>query len=236
MITNQMLATYPFLCRLSAESRRLLDAGAKALSVTQGQTLLRRGDVIRGVYLVLAGRLRVYTLSAEGGEASLYVIETGESCPLAMNALLADKRRRSHQAWVEVESKTARLWFIPAAIFKDLYENEPVVREFALTVLSDRISGLMDALEDISLRSMGERLRGHLLRSADAQGEVEATHQKLAHVLGTAREVVSRLLRRFEKAGLITRRRGRIKVLDVGGRIREGVGSPGINQGASLRR
>jgi len=217
MITNQMLATYPFLCRLSVESRRLLDAGTKVLTATKGQTLLRRGDHIRGLYLVLSGRLRVYALSAEGNEASLYLIELGESCPLAMNALLADKRLQVHQAWVEVESKVAKLLFVPASIFKDLYENEPVVREFALTVLSGRISALMAALEDLSLHSVSERVKGHLLRSADAEGEIETTHQKIALALGTAREVVSRSLRNLQQVGLIKTSRGRVRLLAPAG-------------------
>lgn len=210
MITNQMLATYPFLSRLSTESRRLVDASAKIRVAARDDCLLRKGDRIRGLYLVLSGRLRVYTISSAGEEASLYVIEPGESCPLAMNALLTEKL---HQAWVEAETKTVKLLFIPSPVFRDLYENERAVREFALGVMSGRISTLMTVLEELSLQPVGERVKGHLLRSADERGEVETTHQKIAFALGTAREVVSRKLRELVRAGLIQTHRGRIKLL-----------------------
>lgn len=209
MITNQILATYPFLSRLSAESRRLVDASAKTKSVAQGACLLRQGDRIHGLYLVLTGRLRVYTLSAAGDKASLYVIPPGESCPLAMNAMLTQK---PHQAWVQAETKTVKLFFIPARVFRDLYEHEQAVREFALTVLSSHVSTLMTALEGMSLLSVGERLENHLRQCADERGEVVATHQEIALALGTAREVVSRKLRVLDRAGLIKTRRGRITV------------------------
>ena len=210
MITNQILATYPFLGQLSPESRRLINAHAKTQLADRGTCLLRKGDRIRGLYLVVAGRLRVYTITATGEEAALYVIDPGESCPLAMNALLTAKL---HQAWVEPESQTVKIFFIPSAIFRKLYESEPAVREFALSVLSDRISTLMIALEDLSLHSVKERVKGYLLRSANDRGEVEATHQKIAHSLGTAREVVSRKLGELTAAGVISTHRGRITLL-----------------------
>ena len=210
MITNQILVAYPFLSRLSAESRRLLETHGKIHLTARGTCLLRKGDRIRGLYLVVAGRLRVYTITATGEEAALYLINPGESCPLAMNALLT---ARLHQAWVEPESKTVKIFFVPSAIFQTLYASEPAVREFALGVLSDRISTLMTALEDLSLHSVKERVKSHLLRSANERGEVETTHQNIALALGTAREVVSRHLGELAAARLIKTQRGRITLL-----------------------
>jgi CRP/FNR family transcriptional regulator len=210
MITNQILATYPFFSRLSAESRRLIDASARIRLAARKECLLRKGERIRGLYLVLSGRLRVYTISPAGREASLYVIEPGESCPLAMNAMLSEKL---HQAWVEVGTKTAKILFIPSVVFRDLYENERAVREFALSVLSGRISSLMTVLEELSLQSVEERVKGYLLRCANNEGEIETTHQQIALALGTAREVISRKLRELVRAGSIEARRGRIKIL-----------------------
>ena len=210
MLTNQIIATYPFLSRVSPESRRLIEASAKTQIVARGDCLLRKGDRIRGLYLVLSGRLRVYAISAAGEEASLYVIEPGESCPLAMHAMLTEKL---HQAWVRVESKAAKLFFIPSAVFRDLYEHERSVREFTLSVLSGRIAALMTVLEDLSLQSVGERVKSHLLRCAGVRGEVETTHEAIALALGTAREVVSRKLRELSRAGLIKTQRGRIRIL-----------------------
>lgn len=211
-MTNQILATFPFLCRLSLESRQLVEAGAKIITADQGACILRKGDRIRGLYLVLSGKLRVYTLTSEGDEVTLYTIDSGESCPLAMNAILADKDK-VHRTWIDVETKTVRIFFIPLTVFKDLYENESVVREFALGVLSGRISTLMTALEDLSLNPVGQRVKGYLLRSAGDKAEVETTHQQIALAVGTAREVVSRKIRDLRRAGLIRTGRGRIRIL-----------------------
>lgn len=210
MITNQILAVYPFLSQLSADSRRLIDANAEIKLAARGTCLIRKGDRMRGLYLVISGRLRVYTITSTGEEAALYVIDPGESCPLAMSAMLTAKL---HQAWVEPESKAAKIFFIPSSVFRTLYESERVVREFALSVLSDRISSLMTVVEDLSLHSVKDRVKGYLLRSANDRGEVETTHQKIALSLGTAREVVSRKLGELTVAGLIKTHRGRITLL-----------------------
>lgn len=219
MITSQILATFPFMCRLSTESRKLLDAGAKVLSAGRGDILLRKGARMNGLYLVVAGRLRVYAISSAGDEATLYLIESGESCPLAVNAMLTEK---PHQAWVEVESKEAKILHVPTRVFQDLYANERAVREFTLSVLSGRISALMSVLEELSLQPLGERLKTHLSEQADARGEIETTHQKIALALGTAREVVSRKLRELRRAGLIEVSRGRIRILPAGVRAERG--------------
>lgn len=209
MITNQMLAAYPFLCRLSPASRQLVEAGAKVESAGRGTTLLRKGDRLRGLYLLLSGQLRVFVLTDEGTEATLYQLGAGESCPLALNALISENH---HQAWVEVESRTARWLFVPLAIFRNLYDNEPAVRQFTLEVLSSRISSLMDALENRSVRSLRERLWAQLEKMADPRGEVQTTHAELARTLGSTREVVSRQLGQLRRAGLVETGRGKVNL------------------------
>lgn len=211
MITPQIVAAYPFLGKLSAPSRRLLEKHASVLSAMKGADLLRKGDRIRGLYLVVSGRLRVFTLNHDGDEAALYAIVPGESCPLAMDAMLHEKL---HQAWVAADLPT-KLLFIPAPIFRTLYEKESTVRDFALGVLAGRISTLMDSLAELSLDSIADRVKNHLLRAANERGEITATHQEIAHALGTAREVVSRQIVRLRRAGVVRTRRGRIDLLDA---------------------
>lgn len=210
MITNQVLAAYPFFSRLSAESRGLINASAKTRVATRGECLVRKGDNLRGLCLVLSGSLRVFTITPDGDQATLYAIEEGESCPLTINSMLTET---PFPAWVEVESATAKLFMIPSPVFRDLYENERAVREYALSGLSGRISKLMTVLEALSLQPVRERLKTHLLRAANKRGEVETTHQQIALALGTAREVVSRELQELSRAGAIATRRGHIQVL-----------------------
>ncbi len=209
MITPQAIATYPFLGELSPRGGRLAAAGAELRSVPRGVRLLRKGDRIRSLVLVLSGRLRVFTITPAGDEVTLYQLGPGDSCPLVLHALLEEK---FHQAWVETD-RAAKLLCLPASLVRTLYEDERAVREFALQVLSGRIVALMTALEEVSLNSIEQRLRSHLLRAADERGEIETTHAQIAVALGTAREVVSRQLERLRAAGLIRTGRGRIVVL-----------------------
>lgn len=210
MITNQVLATFPFLCRLSPESRQLLDASARLQNAARATTLLRQGDRLRHALFVVSGRLRVYAISPAGDEVTLYQIESGQSCPLAMNALL---REHPHQAWVSVISASARLLSIPAAVYRDLFQNEPAVRDYTLDLLSDRIASLMTTIEALSLQPLRDRVLNYLRQNADASGRVQTTHQALALALGTAREVVSRRLRELRDTGQITTQRGHIQLL-----------------------
>lgn len=210
MIPRQILAAYSFLGKLSARSTRLVSEHSRMRLCPQGTTLIRKGDRVSGMYFVGTGRLRVFTLSPGGEEASLYSIDPGGGCLLAANAVFSDVL---YPAWVEVASKEARLFSISAPAFRTLFNEEQVVRDFTLSVLSARVFDLMTSLEGASLHSLEDRLKSLLLRQANTHGEVELTHEKIALSLGTAREVVSRKLKQLSTQGLVSLQRGRIILL-----------------------
>lgn len=210
MISTQVLLAFPFFGAMSASSRALLGTAAGVRSYRRGARLIGKGDRVGGMYFVLAGALRVFSLSAAGAEASLYRVRAGESCLLAMNALFAEMR---YPAWVVVESREARVLCVPGAVYKQLHETESEVRAFTLRVLAERVFDLMGALEEISLHPLDERLRSFLLRRANARWEVDATHEEIAVYLATAREVVSRKLERLAETGVVRTRRRRIEIL-----------------------
>ena len=210
MITYQILSAFPFFGKFSSESRRLVESQGEMRIFPRGASVIRKGDRVGGMYLVVAGRLRVFTMSSGGDEASLYSVDRGESCLLATSALFAEML---YPAWVEVETKEAKIFCVPRGTFRMLYEAEPALRDFTVNILSGRVFDLMTALEERNLRSIEDRLKDFLLRRVNEHGEVETTHQQIALSLGTVREVVSRKLRRFSREGLIKTHRGRIKML-----------------------
>ena len=165
---------------------------------------------IGGMFLNVSGRVRVFLISAGGDEATLYTVQRGESCLLSTSALFAEMR---FPASVEVETAEVKIFFIPAAAYRTLYRDEPGVRDFTVNELSGRVFDLLAALEERSLRSIEDRLKGYLIRRVDGQGEVAVTHEQIALSLGTAREVVSRKLGQMGKAGWIRTHRGRIRLL-----------------------
>jgi len=210
MIAPRLLAAYPFLGKISPASRRLVEAQGLLRVFRRGEPVIRRGDRVGGMFLIVTGRVRVYLLTDAGEETTLYTVERGESCLLSTSALFAEM---SFPASVEVETPEVRIFCIPAPAFRTLYRDEAAVRDFTVDELSHRVFNLLASLEERSLRSIEERLKGYLLRRADARGEIAATHEQIALSLGTAREVVSRKLAHLRRAGWLKTHRARIRVL-----------------------
>lgn len=210
MITPQLVAAYPFLGKMSAHSRRLVEAEGILRVFKRGDPVIHRGDRVGGMFLIVSGRVRVFMISPGGEEATLYTVQRGESCLLSTSALFAEM---FFPASVEVETSEVKIFCIPAAAYRRLYRDEPAVRDFTVNELSGRVFDLLASLEERSLRSIDDRLKGYLLRRVDSQGEVAETHEQIALSLGTAREVVSRKLGQLGKSGWIKTERGRIRLL-----------------------
>lgn len=210
MVTSQLLAAYPFLRQISPRSRRLVETEGTLRVFKRGEVVIRRGDRVGGMLLVISGCMRVFMISAGGEEATLYTVQRGESCLLSTSALFAEM---CFPASVEVETPEVKIFCIPAVAYRTLYRDEPAVRDFTVNELSGRVFDLLAALEERSLRSIEDRLKGYLTRRVDSRGEVAATHEQIALSLGTAREVVSRKLGQLGKAGWIKTQRGRIRLL-----------------------
>lgn len=207
---QSLLSAFPFVAELSTAGRQRLAAEAHAVCAQAGQLLVRRGDPVSGAYLVLEGCLRVYTINDAGREATLYWVERGESCILALRCVFSELE---YPAWVQAESD-AKWVVVAAGAFRHLFTQEPALQRFVFDTLSSRIFSLMATLDEVLGSDVQSRLAGFLLRRADERGRVEASHETIAAHLGTAREVVSRGLRQLEQAGLVRRRRAVVEVLD----------------------
>jgi CRP/FNR family transcriptional regulator len=210
-IVKQTRNFFPFISNLATVSQQRLNDSARILRERKGRELLARGDFVGGAYLVMAGELDVYIIDHEGREVSLYRVRAGESCLFAISALFANV---PYPAWVRVVSDTALILIIPATVLKELHHQEQGVREWLLGVQSQRIFDLVSALEELQTLPVEGRLRSFLLRSAHAGLRVRKTHEAIARCLGTAREVVTRNLRKFAGAGLVTLSRGCVTILD----------------------
>ncbi len=210
MISHQVIAAYPFLGELPVRSQRLVATHGRMRVLKRGATVIRKGERVGGMYFVVAGRLRVFTLSPGGEEASLYVVNPGESCLLATSALFADM---FFPAWAEAVSGDTKVFCIPSVVFLTLFDRERTVRDFTVNVLSRRVFDLMVSLEETALFSLEDRLKNFLIRSANESGQIELTHEKIAASLGSSREVVSRKLKQLGKAKFVQARRGCIKLL-----------------------
>lgn len=202
---------FPFLARLGIEARRELGA-LPASPFGAKQRVLRRGDAAGGMILVVEGRLRVYYLTAEGREATLYHVEPGGTCVLALTSSLTEE---PYPAWVDGGSERGAYVRIPRDACNRLLAAEPAFRELVFAALAGRVFELMKTLEEAGSLQMEQRVARYLLRRADANRTVRTSQIGIASDLGTAREVVFRALRSLAAKGMIAASRMRIEVVDA---------------------
>ena len=207
---------FPFLDDLTERGREEFGA-LRELRVKPHQQLLSRGDAADGAYLVLKGALRVYYVTGEGREATLYRVEPGGACILALSSSFLDQ---PYPAWVEAGTAGGTVARLASAAFHRFMADEPAFRTFVLNAMSSRIFELMRTLEEVATSTIIGRVAAYLLRNAGENGEVAVTQARLAVELGTAREVVFRALRELATRGFIATQRGRIRVIEARGLAR----------------
>ena len=195
---------------LSETSRTLLARGLRYVHCDKGAPILAKGQPVSGAYVVITGQLRVFTLSPDGHEATLYVINPDETCVLALNCIFHDLL---YPAWVEAgaDSKVA---VIPGTVFRALFDAEPSIRNMTVQAFSTVVFRLMTELEGIHAYKLERRLCNFLLLHASTDGVVRMTQQEIASHLGTTREVIARALGQLVSAGQVTTGRNRIVIRD----------------------
>jgi CRP/FNR family transcriptional regulator len=206
---------------LSDTGRKLLARGLRYVQCDKGAPILVKGQRVSGAYIVITGQLRVFTLSPDGQEATLYVINPDETCVLALNCIFNDLL---YPAWVEAGSDT-RVAVIPGTVFRALFDTEPSIRNMTVQAFSTVVFRLMSELEGIHSYKLEGRLRNFLLLHASTDGVVRMTQQEIASHLGTTREVIARALGQLASAGLVKTSRNRIAIPDPIGLVGEVKGS-----------
>jgi CRP/FNR family transcriptional regulator len=207
---REILAKMPFFNLAPLELQREISQASSVVRLEAGSYFLREGDSCAQFAVLVSGRMRVYKLGENGHEITLYHVGAGEACPLNVSCILSD---RPVPAMARVEEDVEAL-VIPAATFRQWMAQHESLRTFVYQTFSARLTEMMSLVEEVAFRRMDQRLarRLHdiLLQDGATRASVEITHAELASDLGTAREVVSRLLKEFERLGAITLARGKI--------------------------
>lgn len=198
------------LAPLDPAARDAVRAAARRVHLPAGAAAFGPGQPCAHWLILCSGHLRVSRLSADGREIVLYRVHPGESCVLTTAGLLEGG---TYDAEAIAETEVEAL-LLPAAEFLRLIAEQPSFRRLAFAAYAARIAALMELAAELAFDEVGTRLARRLLALRAADGTVPATHEALAAELGTAREVVSRRLKAFERAGHVTLARGRIVVTD----------------------
>lgn len=202
------LSTFPDLLALEEPAKAMLAKHARIVEAPVGTIGYSEGMPCNAYVMRLAGQSRVYKLSSSGREILLYRVGAGETCVLTTTCLLG---RSDYPASTVVE-EPIRDVIVPAPVFHQLMIESSVFRRFVMENYGALISDLIVLLDEVAFHSLDARLAKLLLD--EAAGKVSRTHQQIADELGTAREVVSRQLKRFEQKGWVSLGRGVVELLD----------------------
>jgi CRP/FNR family transcriptional regulator len=194
---------YPALHGLDEALREL---ASHALAVPAGTVLFDENEPCQGFPLILEGEVRVSRMSSDGRSLELYRVGPGELCLVSTAGLFGAQLLTARG----VATRATRLVMVPPATFK-AWLSSPSFLEFVLGLYADRMADLTSLVDAVAFQRLDQRLATALLGHGQ---ELAITHQKLADTLGTVREMVTRLLRRFEREGWIELSRERIRIRD----------------------
>lgn len=189
--------------------REELKSLGRVVAFEPGDVLRRPGEDVDRVMIVLEGVVRVERTAHAGRAIELYRVEHDEPCVLEVSSALSKTRYPARA--VAQTSGTALV--IALSRFRRALVDDPELQQSVFRVVSERLLEVMGLLEAVAFGRVEGRLRALLLREMDEHRTVRATHAELAERLGTAREVVSRLLEQLESEGSVALSRGAVTVV-----------------------
>ena len=203
------IKTAPGFGALDPAARNLL-APLVPMTLPRGAALFHPGDAAKGFVIVLAGRVEVFLTGSSGRDILLYAVEPGGTCIQTTLGLLGGEDYSGEA----VTASDCRLVLIPKGEFLTLMDRSAPFRAFVFSAFAQRMQGMMHVLERVAFQRVESRLAAALLDRAEA-GRVAATHQDLATAIGSAREVISRRLEAFARAGWVRTERGAVTLTDM---------------------
>ena len=203
--------TFPFWNKMGETDRASFQNSAQSIRFGKG-TNIHDGNECTGIILIRSGCLRLYILSEEGKEITLYRLFPGDMCMLSASCVL---NTVTFDVFVDSEEESDCV-VIGGCAYENLSNRMPEAKIFALETALSRFSDVMWVMQQILFMSMDKRLAIFLLDECANRGAdtVTLTHEQIAKYMGSAREVVSRMLKYFSGEGLVEVSRGGIKLLD----------------------
>jgi len=198
---------------LDDTARRLLAGRSEPVSAPGGAVLFQPGQACERLVLLTKGTVRVRMVSETGREIELYRVRPGEMCVMSIACLMGE---RPYQAEGVADGDIEGI-ALGRSLFRELLGASVTFRESVIAVQTRRVFDLIGLVDELAFHRTESRLAARLLQRAGGTDAVDETHQELALDIGTAREVVSRRLKRFEAQGLVALERGRVRILDRGG-------------------
>ena len=204
----------PFWDKLTPQQQQQVGQVIEFRKVTKGTHIHDSSAECLGLVMVKSGQLRAYILSEDGREITISRLFDYDVSLLSASCVMPDLQ---FNVMIEAEKDSA-FWSIPACLFKNLMEESLPGSNYARDLISSNFSELMWLMEQIMWKSFDKRLAAFLLEETVVEGadELKITHERIANHMGTAREVVTRMLRYFQSEGMVRLTRGTVDITDPG--------------------
>ena len=203
---------FPVWEKLAYGERSALEAAAVAKCFPAGVRIHNGSEDCVGLLIICSGQLRAFINSEEGKEITLYRLFERDICLLSASCMVS-----SIQFDITIEAeKDTELFIVPASTYKALMEKSAVLANYTNQIMAERFTEVMWLIEQIMWKSFDKRLAQFLTDEAalEDSDRLSITHEKIANHMGTAREVVTRMLRYFQSEGMVRVSRGEIRLLD----------------------
>ena len=204
----RLLQQYPMLRELPAAERDSSLASATVMHVPAGTVVFDENQPCQGFPLLLSGSIRVIKAAPSGRELQLYRVVPGESCILTSSCLLGHTRYQARG----VSEEALEMVLLPASSFNVLLEKHEAFRNYVFLLFSNRLTDLMQLVSAVAFQKLDQRLAKLIINKPNP---IHTTHQALADELGSAREIVSRLLKGFAEQGWVKLAREQIEITDT---------------------
>ena len=203
---------FPVWDKLTAAQQQQVLEVVQFHKVKKGMMVHDSSAECLGLVVMRSGQLRTFFLSEDAREITLGRLFEYDVSLLSASCVMPDLQ---FDAMIEAE-KDSEFWSIPACLFRNLMDESLAVSNYARSLISSNFSELMWLMEQIMWKSVDKRLAAFLLEECalEQSSLLKITHEKIASHLGTAREVVTRMLRYFQNEGMVKLTRGSIEIVD----------------------
>ena len=203
----------PFWSKLTREQQQRIADLIEYRQIKKGTHIHDSSADCLGLVIVRSGQLRAYILSDDGREITISRLTQYDVSLLSASCVMPDMQ---FNVMIEAE-KDSEFWSIPACMFRNLVDESLAVSNYSRNLLSSNFSELMWLMEQIMWKSFDKRLAAFLAEESRVEDTpvLKLTHERIANHLGTAREVVTRMLRYFQGEGFVRLTRGAIEILDL---------------------
>lgn len=203
---------FPVWSSLTAAQQNEISGSISCRTVEKGTMIHNGSRDCTGLLLIQKGQLRAYILSDEGKEVTVYRLFDRDMCLFSASCIM-----RSIQFDITIEAvKDTRFWVIPPEVYKRLMEQSAALANYTNEVMAMRFTEVMWLIEQVMWKSFDKRLAAFLLEEVSLENTciLKMTHERIGNHLGTAREVVTRMLRYFQGEGMVKLARGVVEVTD----------------------